>query len=280
MVLALYSPSLLGMDKVEKMYENFLSKYQNEEKHPQDWTRGMTAKEKLEERRDRLLGVKRTYQLNVILLTQEKRLQPKKADKLDKEPLIDQIALPTGTKGMKTKRLKGMVQVARLNLTVKAYNSKVLELLRWKLATRGTKEFRQIYPICVTDKDFGERERKVPGYIDGVYLLDWTLIGKQAKTGVQEEPTEAKDPKISRKRANGDKVAIAFTYCSYQIDTKKPSFKDALHKGEHRASEPDKTKNAITREAILEVLGRTEDDIKGGLTIEEVLPFFQKYKLT
>ena len=49
MVLALYSPSLMGKDKVEKMYENFLSKYQNEEKRPQDWTRGMTVKEKLEE---------------------------------------------------------------------------------------------------------------------------------------------------------------------------------------------------------------------------------------
>ena len=133
MVLALYSPSLLGRDKVEKMYENFLSKYQNEEKHPQDWTRGMTAKEKLEERRDRLLGVKRTYQLNVILFTQEQRLQSKTEDKLDRKPLIEPVALPTGTKkprknmdsmflpkGTKTKRLKGMVQVARLNLTVKA----------------------------------------------------------------------------------------------------------------------------------------------------------------
>ncbi len=69
MVLAFYSPTLIGRDKVEKMYENFLSKYQNEEKHPQDWIRGMTNKEKLEERRDRLLGVKRPYQLNVILLT-------------------------------------------------------------------------------------------------------------------------------------------------------------------------------------------------------------------
>ena len=29
----------------------------------------------------------------------------------------------------------------------------------------------------------------------------------------------------------------------------------------------------------MEVLGRTEDDIRDGLTIEEVLPFFQKYKL-
>ena len=146
--LALYSPSLLGNEKVEKMYQNFLSKYQDQEKYPQDWTRYMTAKEKLEERRDRLLGVKRTYQLNVILFTQERKLDP--AKKKDGDTMF----LP---KGAKTKRLKGLVQVARLNLTVKAYNSKVLEALRWKLATRGTKEFRQIYPICMTDKEFAER---------------------------------------------------------------------------------------------------------------------------
>ena len=82
-------------------------------------------------------------------------------------------------------------------------------------------------------------------------------------------------------------MAIAFKYCSYQIETTKKSFKDALRKGQNRASEcwinaiydnfqdrllrPDKTKNVITRETILEVLGRTEADIKDGLTIEEVL---------
>ena len=42
MVIALYSPSLFGREKVEKMYENFLSKYQNEESFPTSWTRGMT----------------------------------------------------------------------------------------------------------------------------------------------------------------------------------------------------------------------------------------------
>ncbi len=35
----------------------------------------------------------------------------------------------------------------------------------------------------------------------------------------------------------------------------------------------------ITRDTILEVLGRTEADIQDGLSIEEVLPFFKKYKL-
>ncbi|MFM7982040.1 MAG: hypothetical protein ACKPKO_22245 [Candidatus Fonsibacter sp.] len=41
----------------------------------------------------------------------------------------------------------------------------------------------------------------------------------------------------------------------------------------------DNQKNLITRDTILEVLGKTEENIKEGLTIKEVLPFFQKYKL-
>ena len=47
MVLALYSPSLIGRDKVEKMYANFLNKYENEEKYPTDLRREMSTKEKL-----------------------------------------------------------------------------------------------------------------------------------------------------------------------------------------------------------------------------------------
>ena len=115
MVLALYSPTLIGRDKVEKMYASFFDKYENEEKHPQDWTRSMTNKEKLEERRDRLLGFKRNYQINVILFTQEKKLDPTK-----KKDIHKQETLPTGTKGTKTERLQGLVQVARLSLTVNA----------------------------------------------------------------------------------------------------------------------------------------------------------------
>ena len=41
----------------------------------------------------------------------------------------------------------------------------------------------------------------------------------------------------------------------------------------------EKKNNLIKRETILEVLGRTEEDIKDGLTIKQVLPFFKKYKL-
>ena len=94
MVMALYSPSLLGRERVEKMYENFRSKYKNEVAFPTSWTRGMTNKEKLQDRRDRVLGTKRSFQLHVVLYTQEKKLDPKKKD----EYVSKQEKLPTKIK--------------------------------------------------------------------------------------------------------------------------------------------------------------------------------------
>ncbi len=70
-VMDLYSPSFLGREEVEKMYENLLSNYQNEEAFPIGWTKGMTNKEKLQDRRDRFLGTKQNYQLYVVLYTGE-----------------------------------------------------------------------------------------------------------------------------------------------------------------------------------------------------------------
>ena len=126
MVLALYSPSLMGRDKAEKMYENFLSKYQDEEKYPTDLRREMSTKERLEERRDRLLGVKRSYQLHVVLYTQEKKLDPtKKAEYVSK-----QEKLPA-----KIKRTRGLVQITRMHITVQAYNSKAVSYTHLTLPT-------------------------------------------------------------------------------------------------------------------------------------------------
>ena len=75
-----------------------------------------------------------------------------------------------------------------------------------ELATRGTKEFRQLYPICMTDKDFAEREKKVPGYIDGVYLMDWTAIGRHGKVGVQEVESELPQ-KAAKRKPTADELA-------------------------------------------------------------------------
>ena len=58
----------------------------------------MTNKEKLQERRDRILGRKQTFQLYVVLYSQEKKLDPLKKEERK------QTELP---KGAKTRKISG-----------------------------------------------------------------------------------------------------------------------------------------------------------------------------
>ena len=76
----------------------------------------------------------------------------------------------------------------------------------------------------MTDANFKERELIAPGYLDGIYILDWTVIG----TGASQ--SSAADPEETPKRASGDKVAIQFKYCSHQLDLSKRTFREALQK--------------------------------------------------
>ncbi|MFM7984621.1 MAG: hypothetical protein ACKPKO_35390, partial [Candidatus Fonsibacter sp.] len=153
-------------------------------------------------------------------------------------------------------------------MTVKAYNDRVINQQKEKLTTRGTNELKLLYRICMTNASFKERELKAPGYLDGIYIIDWTAIGAAA---AQSAPA---DPKETPKRASADKVAIQFKYCSHQLDLSKKTFREALQRGNHHVSEcwintlydnyeqtllrTDKNKDLITRETILDVLGRSE----------------------
>ena len=76
MVLALYSPSLYGKLKVEKMYDNFISKHADTEAFPGDHIRTWRYADRMKERLDRLTGVKRHFQLEVYLYTQERKMDP------------------------------------------------------------------------------------------------------------------------------------------------------------------------------------------------------------
>ena len=152
---------------------------------------------------------------------------------------------------------------------------------------RGTPEFKAIYPIMMTSEDFATRERNFPGYIDAIYIAAW----KPLKRIADVEPI---DPKVSRHQDAG-KVGICYRYCHYKLDTTKPTFKDALAISSYRRNEcwlnaieeryreslmrPGKTKNIVNRDTILKIIGRTETNIKNGLTIEEILPFFKHFNL-
>ncbi len=128
MVMAFYSPSLLGREKVEQVPKR--------RAFPLDWTRGTTNTEKLQERRD-------------CILEGGGKLNPNREEGIPKQTLLPQ--------GAKTKKIRVTGQITHLSITLQAYSSRVFGTLRWKLTVRGTKDFRQRYPICMTDKDFEKR---------------------------------------------------------------------------------------------------------------------------
>ena len=46
-----------------------------------------------------------------------------------------------------------------------------------------------------------------------------------------------------------------------------------------RVLKTDKKRNVITRASILKTIGKTEGNVKDGLSIQDVLPFFKQHRL-
>ena len=222
MVLALYSPSLYSKLKVDKMYENFISKHADTEAFPGDHIRTWRYADRMKERLDRLTGVKRHFQLEVYLYTQERKMDPTR-------DFPKQEELPKNMKKILGKKHKGLIQFWKGSLSVEATNSTAIEELKWKMTTRGTKEFRQLYPICKTDPNFAARERLNPGYLDGIYIKDWTDMGKVKRP--------ARDQLHVQQRTGVSKVAIQFRYSCCELDLNKRTFREALQKSSHHQSE-------------------------------------------
>jgi len=289
-VLGLYSPSLVGRTKAERDYQDFIKAYANtdEEAPPEGLIKVRRQRRKMEDELARLKGEKKKFQLEAIFYTKEEKRN--RADFVDDTPAKDEEEKKRRKIDDRRyrRRHKGLSQYAKRDLDVEAPNDTVIKECKWRMITRGDREFKSLYQICLTDPNFKQMQHMRPGYLDAIYIKEWT---PKRTDGAVSNPRQA------RQRTAGDKVAIEYKYCSTQLDLTKQTFREALRKSNYNEHEcflnaiveqyscekglldPKKTQNIITRETILELLGRTEEDIKEGLTIDEVLPFFVKYKL-
>ena len=102
------------------------------------------------------------------------------------------------------------------------------------------------------------------------------------------------EPKRQRNK-DTTKVGAYYMYSCTPMDLSKNTFKDAIQNMNYTKDEcfintlydfyrdnllnPDKSRNVITRQSILETIGKTEENIKEGISIEEIEPFFVKYRL-
>ena len=134
--------------------------------------------------------------------------------------------------------------------------------------------------------DFKNRETLAPGYVDAIMILSYRM----------EPEGAAEDPAEHAMMAAGDKVTINYRYCCNTLDLTKDTFAEAIRHERYVTNEcwinalydfygdklldPNRSQRyRITRQDILDILGKTEENIKQGLTINEVVPFFEKFKL-
>ena len=125
------------------------------------------------------------------------------------------------------------------------------------------------------------------GYVVGILILNYKI---------QDKPVEEYNPRTTRLRDATTKQSINYKYIHTELNLTKDTFEEAITNNNYVKDEcwintlydiykdnllsPYKNQRyRITREVILSTINKTEDNIKDGLTIDDILPFFVKYKL-
>jgi len=91
-------------------------------------------------------------------------------------------------------------------------------------------------------------------------------------------------------------ISIYYRYINTELNLKSDTFKQALENDKYIENEcwfnavydtykdtlmvGSQRREALTREKMLDIVGKTEENVKQGLTINEMLPFFEKYKIS
>ena len=95
--MALYKPSAFGRvgkrakpSKADEIYEDFASRCQDDNTYPTDLIRSWRYIGRMQYRQDRLKGVKRNYQLRVVLFTQARKQDPNR-DPFQQDGAVERI---------------------------------------------------------------------------------------------------------------------------------------------------------------------------------------------
>ena len=140
--------------------------------------------------------------------------------------------------------------------------------------SKGNKLWKVALKILMTNKDF--REMYERGYIEVIYIMDYDII---PTTGSKYQP-------LDENLMNQSKISMYHPYITTTINLAGETLREAIENKSHRVNEC--WLNAIldnyshtllkqkknTRDKILEIINRTEDDIKNGISVNEMLSFF------
>lgn len=144
--------------------------------------------------------------------------------------------------------------------------------------------FRAGITIFLTDDEFKDLYDKKGHYITAFKIFTVDSIDTSKS---QHKPLE-------KKLKSGEKVSINNKYIETTVDTSFDTFVEAIAKKNHVRNEcwintlvdvygdtlmSNRKREVVNREKILEIIGKTEESIKEGISVKDVQPFFEKYRL-
>ena len=141
--------------------------------------------------------------------------------------------------------------------------------------------WKQIIEILKTNDEFSESYYKSMGYVGAVYIKS-----------VEQMPKANKKYKVEKQKLKDTThSSIDYKYIETNVDMSFNTLKEAIENKKYIKDECwlnsiyvffskihyfFKKRNNITRAKILEVIGKSEDDIKQGLSLKYILAFFDK----
>lgn len=144
-------------------------------------------------------------------------------------------------------------------------------------------EFHELIQILETNDEFSAWHHQVKDYLEMVHLSNFTSI----------DSSPPNKNFIDWKSRDTEHISINYKYISTDIDLDKDTFKSAIEKKNYIKNECwincivemyqdflfNRKREPLTREKLLKLIDKTEDDIKEGITISQMIPFFDKYNI-
>jgi len=120
--------------KAKEIYEDFVSKCQDNNAYPTYLVKSWRYADKLQDRQDRLKGIKRNYQLRVVLFTQARKQDPAR-DPFKQDEAAERI-IQNISRNYERANHKGLLQYWTAHLPVQAFSDKVINQQKGELTTR------------------------------------------------------------------------------------------------------------------------------------------------
>jgi len=305
--LALQSKNKARALRAEADYNKIIAKYGDAESITGRLTRQVKESQKdyLKRLRD-----EREYSLTMILFRKRQEDEPKpKPPTENMDPTARNVAelAQTVPTLMKQKSVADLVQfyIGTFNITLDKMDREYLGQVEDKMLRRGegkrggdvkgtrkenkttASDFAKVANLLASKNVVFSNLMDMSGksYLEAIYLMSIYEIAKEE---------EEHDPK-KKKTKDGERISAYYRFTTTTLDLEASTFAEAISKSNYVKDEcflnsiydfyrdsllrSDKSRNVITRASILQTLGKTEQNVKDGLSIQDVLPFFEKHRL-